>query len=132
MTKYKYASVPGLESTIDDPDIRMTFKTFGWGDPKDSSGVKRLTTQEIFDAMFWIPVTERLPEPTVKGFSHARVLAIVRAINRIGKYYHFVVIAEHRFEYNLSKWFTLGTYEIGNKAAEVTHWMPLPKLPEGI
>jgi hypothetical protein len=131
MIKYKYASVPGLESTIDDPDIRMTFKTFGWGDPipndSDSTDVIRLTAQEIFDAMIWIPVTERLPE-TPEDDCWITVLVVLKTFGHKHTW-HYVKIADYSSDDN---WWLIDGRLVtrqGEIDGEVTHWMPLPKLP---
>ena len=69
---------------------------------------------ELEAAQRWIPVSERLPEIGV------RVLFYNNFIKNI-----------HKGWYSGDEWVSeIGVFYNGDKLKRITHWMPLPKLPE--
>ena len=76
---------------------------------------------ELEAAQRWIPVTERLPE------LGAPILFYDSILERINK---GTCTAMNSDNTNLH-WFTDDDlFYFGNRSEYITHWMPLPKLPE--
>lgn len=74
------------------------------------------------DVPWWIPVTERLPEPMTY------VLLVIR---RMGKEYrHDPFISTGYMSINKVDWWCSHDGSCSGNRVEVTHWMPLPKLPK--
>jgi hypothetical protein len=70
------------------------------------------------DALRWIPVGERLPSPDPKAsWSSEPVLVLRKRALRVAA----------RLHADDGRWYSVpGYYHL----ADVTHWMPLPPLPE--
>lgn len=68
----------------------------------------------------WIPVTERLPECD-EEYGISRVVWCLDAYKKTG----FGIYQKHLRQ---EGWFTGGG--VGENSIKITHWMPLPKLPE--
>ena len=67
---------------------------------------------ELEAAQRWIPVSERLPEAD-------------------GYYWTMDFFKqEQKYKYRQKKWYDQSGMAVEFSATHVTHWMPLPKLPE--
>lgn len=64
----------------------------------------------------WIPVSERLPEKNCKCL-------VCVDVDVWGKEYKAIAVEQYNEDW-------LGWYSDGGKIPNVTHWMPLPKLPK--
>ena len=80
---------------------------------------------ELEDAARWIPVSERLPEYNILVFAIDKYNGTNTA--------KLVLISELQSDMNtvpIMQWEMDGCYFHDNEFSRVTHWMPLPKLPQ--